>query len=404
MDGKYLRATVLAMGGAAALLISTLTGGSASAAKVNHLGTATAPLSRSANTDPRTVEFVHGINGNYRNFQCGNLTGGYAAILAQVCGARGAFTEQSFAYYQDQGYASASPPACPGMPPPDTATGALFVDPTAIDPHICDSKGALAYSAAALDTHLVSTSRPVTVIANSMGGAITRGWLALADQKKDASLTQADSVIFLQGAQSGSWAAAAGERAASIPVVGPIVRYVSSRLGFDVNRPGVVDVTPESRWYGSVNPSVPDPGVPAGLAYYNFYSNITVNFEINLGFFTLHTGSFNMGDTVMLPGSDNPRDEPRLGGARFLPGGQQTTSRHQFAMDSQVNINPGDVLVPPLLVRDAIRIINDPLSHFRFSSTVGSVDVTGCGAGSPSVTAAAEVFRILQDPTHGCAS
>lgn len=63
------------------MLIATLTGGGASAAEANHATTAAAPLSRAANTDPRTIEFVHGINGNYRNFQCSNLTGGFAAIV-----------------------------------------------------------------------------------------------------------------------------------------------------------------------------------------------------------------------------------------------------------------------------------------------------------------------------------
>jgi len=349
----------------------------------------------------RTIEFVHGINGNFQQFQCSDLAGGFAAILSQVCRNPQSFRDDSFAYYQDKGFVSSG--QC-NTPTPDTMTGLLFVDPNSVNPGICDSKGALAYSAAALDKRIASLAGPVTVVANSMGGAITRGWLSLANFNHDASLAHADSVIFLQGAQSGSWAAAAGEAAAANPTLGPILTPISHLAGLDLNRPGVIDVTPLSLWYDSVNPSMASPGVPPALAYYNFYSNLVINSQINLGFFKLNTGSFDAGDLVMLPGSDNPIEEPLLGGEKFLPGGAQAPNRHEFAMDRQVNINPVDLSIPPLLARDITRILASPITHFQFPNMDGTVDVKGCGPGSPSVTAASEVFRILQNPTRGCAS
>lgn len=104
----------------------------------------------------------------------------------------------------------------------------------------------------------------------------------------------------------------------------------------------------------------------------------------------------------MLPGTDNPTDEPIGGGAKFLPGGVQTTNRHEFAMNDQVNINPVDFSIPPLLIRDVARVMASPVSHLHFPQTDGQVRVTGCGPGSPSVDAAAEVLRILQNPAEGC--
>lgn len=238
----------------------------------------------------RTVEFVHGINGNYLQFECRNLKGGFSAILAKLC-ADSSFNPESFPYYQDLGYAQNSGPSCPKMPAPVTSTGVLFVDPGSIDPSVCDSKGALAFSSAALHAHLASLSGPVSVVATSMGGAITRGWLALAatNGSRDQSLVAADSVIFLQGAQAGSWAAGVGEGLADGPA-GALVEPISQLIGFNLNRPGLIDIAPQSAWYDSVNQAVPSPGVPPQLAYYNFYSNLSLDFQVNLGFLPLVKG------------------------------------------------------------------------------------------------------------------
>jgi hypothetical protein len=351
----------------------------------------------------RTVEFVHGINGNYRQFQCGNLSGGFQAILQQLCAQSSQFTVDSFPYYQDQGYAPGRlQPCSPSLADPDKNTGKLYVDPDSIDPTICDSKGALAYSTAALDEHLASLSGPVSVVANSMGGAITRGWLTLAasNGSSDKSLSNADSVVFLQGAQEGSWASGVGQLLSNYPnpIVDQIVQEGTYLANLDVNRPGVMDVAPLSPWYQSVNPS----GVPSQLAYYNFYSALSLQLQVNFGLVKLDEGSFNAGDLVMLPGSDKPTAMPLTGGARFLPGGAQTTNRHQFTMAGQVNINPLDFADPKLLGRDLQRVLASPLTHFNFSTHTDQVMVTGCGPGSPQASAASEVLRILQNPTGGC--
>lgn len=106
----------------------------------------------------------------------------------------------------------------------------------------------------------------------------------------------------------------------------------------------------------------------------------------------------------MLPGSDDPTDLPLLGGAKFLPGGQQTANRHEYAVNGQVNVNPADLAIPALLARDVIRLIGSPINHFNFGSNVGTILVPSCAAGAPMTTVADEVFRLLQNPTAGCAS
>src|SRR5205807_4867646 len=94
------------------------------------------------------------------------------------------------------------------MPAADTQTGNLFVDSNAISSTICDSKSALAYDATKLDDDLAAeqaiSKSPTTVFAYSMGGAVTRGWLVLAQNRQSSNLKSVDSVIMFQGAQQGS--------------------------------------------------------------------------------------------------------------------------------------------------------------------------------------------------------
>jgi len=106
----------------------------------------------------------------------------------------------------------------------------------------------------------------------------------------------------------------------------------------------------------------------------------------------------------MLPGSDDPTDLPLLGGAKFLPGGQQTANRHEYTVNGQVNVNPADLAIPALLARDVVRLVSSPINHFNFGNNVGTIQVPSCAAGAPATSVADEVFRLLQNPTAGCAS
>ncbi|MCL5444687.1 MAG: hypothetical protein M1121_01305 [Actinobacteria bacterium] len=364
----------------------------------------------------RTVVFVHGINGRFNQFECRNLKGGFKAILLKICDNPYAFNVLPFAYYQDMGYASSTGPPCSangGMPPPDQYTGLLYVDPNSISADICDSKGALAFSSAALDKELSNLPGPASVVANSMGAAIARGWLTIAwdDAHTDArepyvdnSLTNVDSVVFLQGAQAGSWAAGAGEALNSYnsfvaPLLDQLMVATSSAAGLDVNRPGVIDVAPVSRWYRSVNTVLPSPGVPRRPAYFNFYSNLNLNFVLQILWASVSLGSVDVGDTVMLPGSNNPTSTPLLGGAKFLPGNQQTATRHQFAMNANLTVNPADAISG---VNAISTILYDPVTHLNFPNKTGIVDVQSCIPSAGRISAADQVLAILDNPKGAC--
>lgn len=368
----------------------------------------------------RNVEFVHGINGKFPAFECGGpLNGGFGDVLRSLCG-NPQFSPKSFRYYQDAGYTyQSSTNSCTDssgnpMPGPDVATGGLYINPNSINPAFCDSKGALSYSSAALHDQLGALPGPTTVIANSMGGAITRGWLTLTGGSSgDPSLSNADSVVFLQGAQEGSWADGAAQALGGTPVVGPGLKWIASKVsslfGLDVNRPGVADLAPRSNWYQTVNGApVPSPGVPPQLAYYNFYSNLNLLFQLNFFFYTQTVATVDLGDLVMLPGSNNPTAMPVGGGEKFLPGNAQTSNRHQFAMDGSVglSVNPADAVNPvgsalSKLTAAVYDLYHNPVSHFSFPSKDGSDMVDSCN-GSGQVTAADQILTILQNPTSGC--
>jgi hypothetical protein len=143
--------------------------------------------------------------------------------------------------------------------------------------------------------------------------------------------------------------------------------------------------------------------VPPQLAYYNFYSNINILLQFNFFFFHQTIGSVDIGDGALLPGTNNPNGEPAGGGAKFLPGNADTTNRHQFSMDGAIPISPTDLTGPITIGLDIDRITSYPISHLSFPGQTGSIMVTGCGAGSPTVSVASEVDRILHNPTAGCA-
>ena len=371
---------------------------------------------------PRIVEFIHGINGNYTQFQCNNLKGGFQAILSKICANRTDFTPQSFAYYQDIGYKLPHSSSCNvSLNQPDTNTGVLYVNPNSINEHICDSKGAVGYSSAALDKKLSEfatkhPNRPVTVMANSMGAAITRGWMTLAQTNGpgDKSLETVDSVIFLEGAQAGSYLAGFFEglsmatlyEGLGLPVVSPpagatalvlheILIEVSKLLNLDMNRPGVWDMVPAWNWYQSVNP-LP----PPDLAYYNFYGNVRLHLYAKLLWTTIpgNNITLHLGDGVMLTGSNNPTAMPPWGGAKFLPGGSETSSIHQFSMGNYISINRAN----PATWGRILQLFSSPVWHIRFPNKVASVKVNSCEAGQGKIAVPDQVMEILNNPEEGC--
>ena len=220
----------------------------------------------------------------------------------------------SFCYSDDIAYDNdpASAGSCFGVtagsvtPPQKAMTASLDtnIDPLYVEGGLSstaitkpDDDGPLAYDATKLrdcllqlvayDTKTYSTTVPITVIGNSMGGAITRGLLTLWTFGHAPALTGHVTTIFmLEGATEGSWLAGLGEGVQSafenVPFAGSVLQGVldklTSFLELDPSRPGVMDLQPQSQYYWSVVAYPP----PSGLNYYAISANL--DFDVKVDF------------------------------------------------------------------------------------------------------------------------
>jgi pimeloyl-ACP methyl ester carboxylesterase len=341
-------------------------------------------------TTPNVV-FVHGINGNFvglQNAAIGNDPSDKNWIeLLQPLASKSNLS--IFAYYQDAGYSDAAP-STPNVdcalvaPPPVTDPHKyLYVDPTAspylgtVSSSFCDSQSALAFDAQALDG-LVKLSKSNVVVANSMGGAITRGWLAYAQHNDptDTSpeMTNLKDVVFLQGAQQGSWIAAGGAAlqnafgsVSQIPILDGLAQnlenYLVQKIGFDPRRPGVVDLAPVSKWYKSVNP---DP-FPVKVNYFNVATDEVAVANTCVLFLCWDAGQLDLGDLVLLPGQNTTKALPSSGGSLFLPKPQSGFARYQDVIGRAYTFSLLDVLGDLSAVTT---LAGDSATHFNFGSHV----------------------------------
>ena len=368
-----------------------------------------------AQSAQQTAVFVHGINGNFVAVQNAENTGDSTEWGALVLPLHNVSNLTIFPYYQDVGYSlsgSANQSCDPTQPRPATDPSSnLYLDPSSPpllgveSPLYCDSQSALALNAQALD-QLVQSTQANVVVANSMGGAITRGWLAYA-QHKDPNDTSAEmrdlqDVIFLQGAQEGSWIAGGGEgiqralsSAGNAPLVGPVVNFLDrallSKIGFDPRRPGVVDLVPASTWYQSVNPDL----YPVSVNYYNVFTDEQVQVESCVLFFCSRYGTAHMGDTVLLPGEDDPSALPSGGGSRFLPPSTPLTAgyaRYEYMIGHQYTFDLAGVVGKASAVAT---LLDDPASHFNFGSNVNELTVQSCNS-QQQVTVTTLVRQVVQ--------
>jgi hypothetical protein len=350
------------------------------------------------------VVFVHGRASNAADIGFDPATGtcksGYQALICGMGRGTGA-TITVFTFYQDLAYRQGDGTCSPGMPAPDTNIGLLPAVPGSINPAICDSQSDLAYNAAMLDDLLATISDPVQLVSDSLGAPIVRGWLALAQQRGNTRTVQA--VIFHHGAQEGVYLLNIlnSVKASLGPISDFLVQKLLSIGGFDPTRPAIQQVTPQSAWYRTVNAAP----IPQNLHYYNFFTDIKIHLTQWCLFWQCgDLGTQDLGDTIILPGDPNPAATPPDGGARFLPGGQQTADRHEFSTSQTIEavVSGGNDPTGPLLAA-AGQAFNSPLAHTNAGDHVGDgqIMVDSC-IGGGQVTVLAKINFILENPDRGC--
>jgi hypothetical protein len=281
-----------------------------------------------------------------------------------------------------------------------------------------DGDSALAYDAAKLDDCISALVQwdvktfghplSIAVVANSMGGAITRGWLQLAKQRAAAglssSLAGATTVVFLQGAIEGSWLAKVGEGADVGLNLGPDplglahdidswARDLATKNDLDPTRAGVKDLVPGSAWYRSIASA----GPPPPLHYYTFSTNIRLDFYWEFLWWTKPGPSTDfLGDGLMQLGDPAFNALPQWGGSEFLLGAG--LDQQQWTVEV--------TLTAPLTINGIAAIIDgvmhQPYAHFNFGSQIGHLQVPSCGPGHGPLAIPQELARIFNQPDNSC--
>ncbi|MEA2428643.1 MAG: hypothetical protein QOF37_2271 [Thermoleophilaceae bacterium] len=408
-----------------------------------------------SNQDISQVVFVHGVRGSCELM--GNQPGGraYSPVYSQLyTHMLGVF---SFCYDHDLAF-SDNPSETPGQcfastslgpsavtaltSPTDTQTGPLFasqdkpgIGQLPYKPY--DSNGPLAYDATHLDDCLAALVNydvqtyghplPIAVLANSMGGAITRGWLALANARGSSSLQGVTTVIFLQGATEGSWLARVGETsdaALSSPFSGlgsafvdEFVRRTADLLCgistsrplygcFDPARAGIQDLVPApnpwSNWYASIAAA----GPPPQLHYYSFSTDITINIDEHFLFWTISQSTNAFGDGLMQLGPPGSGPLHDWGSSEFLPFGPGPDANQYVMAQSptfDVDANPLDVALLAYAIPDYYFGV-DNYSHFRFGDNTATNMVSSCYGPAGTVTVVQELDRLTLNPGDACAA
>ena len=339
----------------------------------------------------RSFIFVHGILGNYQD-------PGFPALLNGLASTATLDRQlEKFTYFQDKGLRRVDG-TCregPAFDPATLASG-LPVDTSAhsLDPSYCDSQSDIGIDALLLATDVQAQHERfgghVTIIANSMGGAITRAYLAHTSATAAGDASIVDDVYFLQGAQAGSYVTlsktvmmAAGPLGSAAWTT--ISEALQLTLGFDSTRPAFRELTPRSELYQWVNPDIAH--VPDDVRYQNVASDIGIIPTYSIGRLRFLSIRITVGDLVMLPGSDDPRALPLLGGEDFDPrvAGRGRPDGHEWILRTDVAF-PVEAIVPIMLDPSVVppfvnAVKNAKENHMNLGVRLGDINVDD-GTGS----------------------
>ncbi len=295
-----------------------------------------------------------------------------------------------------------------------------------------DGDAALAYDAAKLDGCVRQLVRwdvahlghavPIAIIGNSMGGAITRGWLTLAEWERrtraappySQALDGVTTVMFLQGAVKGSWLAGVGEGGA-YPLGNALASLGEAQCKgaspglvgcLDPNRAGIIDLAPGSAWYHALAMA------PPHLHYYTYSTWFGIEIHVQ---FLLWGGTTTFGpdevpgDGLMELGDGSYSSVPAGGGSGFLPFGFGP-DQHWYIMkqtyDQSVQVGAPVWFDHATLygLAAAGMVMNNPYSHLNFGNDIGALHIQSCDDAVGVVPVVGEITRVLGEPANACNS
>jgi outer membrane protein assembly factor BamB/triacylglycerol esterase/lipase EstA (alpha/beta hydrolase family) len=312
---------------------------------------------------------------------------------------------QTFKYVDDIAYADTS--SCPARYSP------------------CKSQSSVMDNAVKLDQMIASlyssSHHKVALIGYSMGAAIIRTSLAGCPQNVicQANLNpkiaeMVNAVFFIAGVQQGSWVAIEVKQIQQTMDAG-----VSALLDFQpalkkqwrLGGQAVTDLQPQSINVISHNSNLP----PNHIRYFNFYGDLQFSWvNCFLAIYCVHSKSVSIGDEIILPGTDDPKETPLWGGARFClqcNGNNFSqidvdTSYIQWPLRGEVSANYDDLVNCQGHLSCIIGTLSDlfvaPQMHVNLPSdaalngaAIQVQDKTGM-SGSPTTSVANEIALQLQ--------
>jgi hypothetical protein len=362
--------------------------------------------------------FVHGVKADFR-------TNGFPSLFKD--GLLKEFPQdiypnsiRSFRYYQDVGSYNGTTNICPPdgrLPEPIVPREGIPVPIVASTAQVCDSQSDLGTNAVLLYEDMVTFlnetghQRKITLVCNSMGCSIVRGFLAYAMEMHDrdpvnpSATDLVDSVIFLEGIQAGSLLDLYALGGLGLPpplnqLYGLALQY--SPFHYDLSRPAVQDLRPKSdylTWARQEHPAGNQalPYTPP-LDYFNVYGDIRLVGQTC--FVTcISTSADELGDIAILPGSPSPYGTSWEGGARFLYNNTETPDnwewgmRHDFPYVASSPLGPLQGL--PSQFSAVQQAYNAPEQHENLGAGIATIQVEDCQTKQP-ISAVDQFLKVLR--------
>lgn len=350
--------------------------------------------------------FVHGINGDFNDHPFGSLMG---RIEERYLDPNGEPLVDYFRYHQDLG--NRTPQGCEErsltqvLPYHDTL-GYPVTLPSPGEPPYCDSNDDVGVNGLFLEADIRRLRArwqvdKITLIANSMGGAIVRAYLAYAAAKRAYTgladtLDIVDGVVFLQSVHQGAYGAAVKGFVDESPILQPIrddiADVVRDTFHLDPDRPALDDLAPRSEMIRFVNRLE---HVPTELHYINARSDIRLRPAIGLLGFRFPV-TVPVGDYLLLPGDQDPTTTPAGGGAGFLPSVVAVgRSSGQWTLRSEPTVF--FEIAPAQL---AVLVATQPESHVAFGSKLSELCVATLKGTKRLDQALFDAIAALDSPIH----